>query len=93
MARLKVQERAAERGVNLTQLHMRVIGRAGKPVSMSTLRRYWYATKDGSARGEAIELVDVHLLGTIAKALGVSVSELLNEAELGQLEPALLQAA
>lgn len=85
MARLRVQERATERGVSLTQLHMRVIGRKGTPVSMSTLRRYWYSTKDGLERGEPIELVDVHLLGTIARALGVSVAELLNEDELGQL--------
>jgi hypothetical protein len=63
---------------------MRVIGRAGKPVSMSTLRRYWYSTKDGSVRGEPITLVDVYLLGTIARALDVPVGELLNEAELGQ---------
>lgn len=88
MARLRVQERAAEKGVNLTQLHMKVIARIGKPVSMSTLRRYWYSTKDGMARGEEITLVDVHLLGTIAKALGVSVSDLLNEDELGQMAAA-----
>lgn len=88
MARLRVQERATERGISLAQLHMRVIGRKGKPVSMSTLRRYWYSTKDGLARGAPIELVDVHLLGTIARALGVPVSELLNEDELGQLTQA-----
>lgn len=92
MARLRVQERAAERDINLTQLHMRVMGRAGKPVSMSTLRRYWYSTKDGKAQGDAIELVDVHLLGTIAKALDVPVGELLNGEELGQKSAALANA-
>lgn len=92
MARLRVQERAAERGISLTQLHMQVIGRAGKPVSMSTLRRYWYATKDGLERGEPIELVDVFLLGTIARALGVPIGDLLNGDELGQRVPEL-QAA
>lgn len=91
MARLRVQERAAERDISLAQLHMRVIGRKGKPVSMSTLRRYWHSTKDGLAHGDPIELVDIHLLGTIARALGVSVSELLNEEELGQF--ALAQKA
>lgn len=85
MARLRVQERASERGINLAQLHMRVIGRAGKSVSMSTLRRYWYSTHNGSASGKPIQLVDVFLLGTIARALDVPVAELLNEAELGQM--------
>lgn len=84
MARLLVQERAQERGVTLTQLHMRVLGRTGKPVSMSTLRRYWYSTKKGDVRGDPIELVDVMLLGTIAKALEVPVAELLNGEELGK---------
>ena len=88
MARLRVQERATERDINLTQLHMRVIGRTGKPVSMSTLRRYWYSTKDGSAGGEPIELVDVVLLGTIARALGVPIAELLNGEELGKFHQA-----
>jgi hypothetical protein len=88
MARLLVQERAAERGVGLAQLQMRVANRKGKPVSMSTLRRYWYSTKDGLERGEPIELVDVMLLGTIARALGVPVAELLNGEELGQLRAA-----
>jgi len=69
-----------------------VIGRAGKPVSMTTLRRYWYSTKDGSARGDAIELVDVFLLGTIARALEVPVGELLNGEELGNMVPALATA-
>lgn len=88
MARLRVQERASEKGVNLTQLHMRVINRAGKPVSMSTLRRYWYSTHNGSASGKPIELVDVFLLGTIAKALEVPVGDLLNGEELGQKKAA-----
>lgn len=88
MARLKVREHATEKGVTLTQLHMKVMGRTGKPISMSTLRRYWYSTKDGNARGDEIALVDVHLLGTIAKALGVPVGELLNGEELGQIPAA-----
>lgn len=92
MARLRVQEHATQRGISLAQLHMRVIGRKGTPVSMSTLRRYWYSTKDGLERGEPIELVDVHLLGTIARALDVPVTELLNGEELGQWEPALAAA-
>lgn len=88
MARLRVQECARERDISLTQLHMRVLGRTGKPVSMSTLRRYWYSTMNGLERGEPIKLVDVVLLGTIAKALDVPIGELLNGEELGQLSQA-----
>lgn len=83
MARLRVQERAMERGITLAQLHMRVLGRTGRSVSMSTLRRYWHSTKDGSIGGDAITLVDVMLLGTIAHALDVPVTDLLNGDELG----------
>lgn len=88
MARLKVQEAAAARGVNLSQLHNGVNRRLPareKPVALGTIRRYWYSTDDGSAHGDPIELVNIHLLGTIAKVLDVSVFELLNEAELGQM--------
>jgi hypothetical protein len=89
MSRLRVQEQAAQRGLNLSGLHAAVNKRLDKPVAMGTMRRYWYATKDGSATGDPIELVDVYLLGTIAKALGVQLSELMNEDELGQMRAAL----
>lgn len=92
MARLRVQEQAAKQGLNLSGLHAAVNKRLDKPVAMGTIRRYWYATKDGSAQGEAIELVDVNLLGTIARALELPLSELLNEDELGNWEPVLLAA-
>lgn len=86
MARLKVQEVATTRGLNLSQLLAAVNRRQyrEKPVAMGTLRRYWYSTKDGLERGEAIELVDIYLLGTIARALDVPVGELLNGEELGE---------
>jgi hypothetical protein len=93
MSRLKIQERAVERGLNLSGLHAVVNKRLDKPVAMGTMRRYWYSTKDGSAAGDPIELVDVHLLGTIARALEVPLAALLNEDELGNWRPALLQAA
>lgn len=85
MARLKVQEVAKERNLNLSQLQMQVSNRMGRVVPLGTIRRYWYSTKDGKADGKPIELVDVYLLGTIARALGVPVSSLLNEEELGQI--------
>lgn len=85
MARLRVRDAADARGLNLSQLWAAVNKRLDEPVAMGTMRRYWYSTRDGSERGEAIELVNVHLLGTIARALEVKVAELLNESELGQI--------
>lgn len=85
MARLKVQEQARERGLNLSTLQAAVNKRMDEPVAMGTIRRYWYATKDGKEQGKPIEQVDIYLLGTIAKALQVRIAELLNEDELGQL--------
>lgn len=92
MARLRVQKQARERGLNLSTLHAAVTKRLDKPVAMGTIRRYWYSTKDGREHGEAIELVDLHLLGTIARVLGVEVAELINGEELGQVRAALLVA-
>ncbi len=60
----------------------------GRVVPLGTIRRYWYSTMDGKAEGKDIELVDVYLLGSVAKVLEVSPGELLNEAELGPLVPA-----
>lgn len=88
MARLKIQEIARKRGMNLSELQVKVSARMGRVVPLGTMRRYWYSTKDGKAEGQAIELVDVCLLGSVAKVLEVSPGELLNEAELGPMMPA-----
>jgi hypothetical protein len=93
MARLRVQEVARARGMNLSQLLAAVnrrIPRGEKPVAMGTMRRYWYSTKDGRETGEPIELADLHLLGTIARVLEVPLPDLLNEEELGNSQPARL---
>jgi methyl coenzyme M reductase subunit D len=94
MARLNIREVAGSQNMTLTLLHAAVNRRlpVDKPVAMGTMRRYWYATKDGKEYGEPIEQVDIHLLGTIARALGVSINELLNEEELGQHVPELMAA-
>lgn len=84
MARLKVRDAAASRGLNLSQLLGVVNKRLDNPVAMGTMRRYWYSTQDGKEQGDPIKLVDIHLLGTIARALNVRVSELVNEEEVGQ---------
>ena len=85
MARLKIQETARQRGLNLSELQVQVSARMGRVVPLGTMRRYWYSTKNGKTDGEAIELVDVYLLGSIAKVLQVAPGELLNEAELGPM--------
>ena len=87
MNRLRVQEVAKERDINLSQLHAEVNARrlkgGVKGVAMGTLRRYWHSTKDGSPEGKEIDLVDVNLIVTIARVLGVSVNDLFNEEVLG----------
>lgn len=95
MARLRVQEWAKTRGLNLSQLQAAVNKRlnAERPVAMGTMRRYWYSTKDGKETGEPIELADLHLLATIARVLDVPLSDLLNEDELGDSLPALVAVA
>ena len=94
MSRLKVQEHARERGLNLSQLHAAVNRnrRRAVPVAMGTLRRYWYSTKDGKAQGDPIEQVDLSLLSTIAQTLGISLADLVNEEELERMRAALLAA-
>ena len=84
MARLRVQDKARERGLNLSELQVRVSARMGRAVPLGTMRRYWHSTKKGKAADEPIELVDIYLLGTIARVLEVPIGELLNEEELGQ---------
>ena len=88
MARLRVREQAEAKGFNMSQLHTMINKRhdTDKPVAMGTIRRYWYSTKDGKQHGPSIELVDLHLIGTIARALGVSLFDLMNEEELGNSE-------
>lgn len=84
MARLKVQEKARERGLNLSELQVRVSARTGRAIPLGTLRRYWHSTEKGKVQDNPIKLVDIYLLGTIAHVLEVPVGELLNEEELGQ---------
>jgi hypothetical protein len=89
MARLKVQEKARERGLNLSELQVRVSARMGRAVPLGTLRRYWHSTQKGRAEADKpIELVDIFLLGTIARVLDVPIGDLLNGDELGQFNQA-----
>lgn len=82
MARLKIQEVAKSQDLTLSRLQAavnRAIPAEHEPVAMGTIRRYWYGTQDGKASGDAIRLVDIQLLGTIASVLNVPAAELLDE--------------
>jgi hypothetical protein len=95
MTRLRIRELAEARGLNLSQLWGAVNRRTtqAEPIALNTMRRYWYSTKDGKETGPDLELVNLDILVTIARVLGVSAGELLNEDELGQRVPDLRAAA
>ena len=75
MARLKVRQIAQEQGLNLSQLQKK----AG--VTMPSVRRYWYNTRDGKSVGEPLKEVDLSVLGALAKALGVEANQLIENGE------------
>jgi len=84
MTKLFVRERATEQGLNLSGLQAQVFVKAGRGIPLGTLRRYWYGTKDGSATGQALDMVSLSVLRDIARALGVKASDLVNDEGLGQ---------
>lgn len=73
MAWLRTRELAEAQDMNISQLQRRA------DISMGTARRYWYGTRDGREDGEPLEELNLPVLRAIAKALGVSVRELLGE--------------
>lgn len=75
MAKLKVRQIAEAQGLNLSQLQKR----AG--VTMPSVRRYWYNTRDGKREGEPLKEVDLVVLSAIAGALGVQANELIENGE------------
>lgn len=83
MPRLKVQEIASAKGLNISQLQIRV------GVAMGTMRRYWYGTRDGKEVGERLTEVDLDTLGKIAAVLGTRLTELIDEADWLTLHSAL----
>lgn len=98
MVRLKVQEVAGS-GMTLGRLQTQLTILLGESVYPATVRRYWYGTRDGRPDGQPLKMVDLELLGAIARVLGVSVCDLLKEPrtesaenEPGQRVPALMAA-
>jgi hypothetical protein len=73
MPQLRVRALAEAKGWNISQLQKE------SRVTMPSVRRYWYGTKDGKAVGEALKVVDLTVLASIARALGVRTAELIED--------------
>lgn len=73
MPHLKVRQLAEAKGWNMSRLQKE------SRVTMPSVRRYWYGTKDGKAVGEPLKVVDLTVLAAIAKALGVRTAELIED--------------
>jgi transcriptional regulator with XRE-family HTH domain len=71
MTKLRVRQIAEAQGLNMSQLQK--LAR----VTMPSVRRYWYNTRDGSAGGAPLKEVDFAVLTAIAGALGVVPSDLI----------------
>ena len=48
-------------------------------ISMGAARRYWYGTRDGTEEGQPMTVVDLPTIDKVAKALGVSWKELVDD--------------
>jgi hypothetical protein len=48
-------------------------------ISMGAARRYWYGTRDGTEEGQPMTVVDLPTIDKVAKAVGVSWKELVDD--------------
>lgn len=83
MPRLKVREIAEAQGLNMSQLQRK------SGVTMPSVRRYWYNTKDGKSEGEALSEVNLSVLGAIASVLGVKTRDLFTDEDWLALQAAV----
>jgi transcriptional regulator with XRE-family HTH domain len=79
MPRLKVRELAESQGMNMSQLQRK------SGVTMPSVRRYWYNTKDGKVEGQGLREVDLSVLAAIAAALGVKSRDLFTDEDWATL--------
>lgn len=79
MPRLKVRELAEAQGVNMSQLQRK------SGVTMPSVRRYWYNTKDGKAEGPPLSEVNLTVLAAMAAALGVKSRDLFTDEDWAAL--------
>lgn len=68
--RLRVRELAEARKLTLAQFQRRV------NLSVSTARRFWYSTSDGSENGEPLKAIRLDLVEQIADYFGIAPGEL-----------------
>jgi transcriptional regulator with XRE-family HTH domain len=73
MSTLRVRELAEQRGLNMSQLQRK------SGVTMPSVRRYWYNTRDGKAVGEPLREVDLGVLHALAETLGVTTRDLFGD--------------
>jgi transcriptional regulator with XRE-family HTH domain len=73
MPTLRVRELAEQQGLNMSQLQRK------SGVTMPSVRRYWYNTRDGKAVGEPLREVDLGVLRALAETLGVTTRDLFGD--------------
>lgn len=76
MPRLHIRRFAEQRGYTLSSLYAAVCRKLDPPITMGTMRRYWYSAQDGKENGAPIRLVDIKLMQTFCDILGVSLDDL-----------------
>jgi hypothetical protein len=59
--------------MNLSQLQRKA------DIAVRTARRYWFNTRSGNVTGEPLEELSLEVLGRIARALEVSVKDLIDD--------------
>ena len=72
--RLRVKELAEARRLNISSLQ-----REAK-IPMSTARRVWYSTSDGSEKGPPLKLVNLELVDQLSLFFSVSPGDLFERA-------------
>ncbi len=96
MTRLRIRQFAEKKGFTISRLYAEVNQRRSvdNQISLPTIRRYWYSTKEGREQGEELSIVDLTIVSEIADVIGVDPRELVEYpvASRGNSKPALIPA-
>ena len=71
MVQLTIKDLAEARGLNQSNLSRKA------DIPLSTVRRLWFSTRDGRAKGLPLKQVNLAVLETAARFFGVEPGELL----------------
>ena len=71
MVQLMVKDLAEARGLNQSKLSRKA------DIPLSTVRRLWFSTGNGRAKGQPLKHVSLEVLETVAQFFGVEPGELL----------------